>query len=588
MSHLLSLSFDAPASPSITLTPADPLGAEAERKGWGFAWYPDQDLAAVVVKDPNPVGETPMTRLLRDWDRFQGCSFVCHIRGAAQRATQMDTHPFARSYARRDFVLVHTGDLDPRGLDALDEGRAPLFEPVGRTDSERLFCWLLGNLWELGARSLAEAGWPVVLEWLRSANALGTANIILSDGLDVVAYRDTNAFAGLWTMRRRPPNDRTALVGEYLHLELDNPMDANRTALLVASEPLGAQADWHELPAGGMLVARRGSVEWASDDALWAALGDTSPKGAKRRRARQTAELAPVQQSRTLRVHHETVYTYETPVERCTEHLRLRPLHSRHQGLLEFDLQILVDGEEVQDDCREFEDVFGNTSHQIEIETPFTELRVVARSLLELRARERRLQSLQRRVPIPLVWMPWQREMMAPFLLPPELPETQLRELSAFAMAAVVRQGNDLVETLRDLNQMIFSDFAYIQGATHLQTTPFEVYTSRRGVCQDFANLFICLARLLNVPARYRVGYIHTGADYANTAQSEASHAWVEVYLPSMGWHGFDPTNGCLAGIDHVRVASGRNYGDATPTSGTIYRGGTGEVLEVTVRVEAE
>jgi transglutaminase-like putative cysteine protease len=58
------------------------------------------------------------------------------------------------------------------------------------------------------------------------------------------------------------------------------------------------------------------------------------------------------------------------------------------------------------------------------------------------------------------------------------------------------------------------------------------------------------------------------------------------VYLPWAGWRGFDPTNGCRAGVDHIRVACGRNYRDATPTSGTIYRGGGGERLRVEVVVE--
>jgi len=89
------------------------------------------------------------------------------------------------------------------------------------------------------------------------------------------------------------------------------------------------------------------------------------------------------------------------------------------------------------------------------------------------------------------------------------------------------------------------------------------------------------------VPARYRVGYIHTGADYDNKIQSEASHAWAEVYLPWIGWRGFDPTNGCKVGLDHIRVAAGRTYQDATPTSGTLYKAGGGrETLEVSVRVE--
>jgi transglutaminase-like putative cysteine protease len=105
-------------------------------------------------------------------------------------------------------------------------------------------------------------------------------------------------------------------------------------------------------------------------------------------------------------------------------------------------------------------------------------------------------------------------------------------------------------------------------------------------VCQDFANLLICLARLLGIPARYRVGYIYTGAQYENKVQSDASHAWTELYLPWFGWQGFDPTNGCLVGRDHVRVACGRHYRDATPTSGTILRGGGTETLSIAVRVE--
>jgi transglutaminase-like putative cysteine protease len=182
--------------------------------------------------------------------------------------------------------------------------------------------------------------------------------------------------------------------------------------------------------------------------------------------------------------------------------------------------------------------------------------------------------------------MPWQRQMMMAYLLPPELPETQLVELTDYAMSFVERNDHSLHHTLEDINQSIYNDYKYVQGTTSLNTTPFEVYTARKGVCQDFANLFICLARLLNIPARYRTGYIYTGANYENKLQSEASHAWAEVYLPYVGWRGYDPTNGCPVAQDHIRVACGRNYRDATPTSGTIFKGGGSEKLSVTVRIE--
>ena len=96
--------------------------------------------------------------------------------------------------------------------------------------------------------------------------------------------------------------------------------------------------------------------------------------------------------------------------------------------------------------------------------------------------------------------------------------------------------------------------------------------------------LFVCVAYLAS--ARYRMGYIYTGEKYDNKLQSEASHAWAEVYLPYIGWRGFDPTNGCKVSQDHVRVACGRNYRDATPTSGTIFRGGGLETLKVEVKMK--
>ena len=138
------------------------------------------------------------------------------------------------------------------------------------------------------------------------------------------------------------------------------------------------------------------------------------------------------------------------------------------------------------------------------------------------------------------------------------------------------------------MNQTIYRDYAYQKGSTTVYTTPFEIYTNRKGVCQDFTNLFICLARLLVIPARYVCGYLYTGPKHENRAMAEATHAWAQVYLPELGWKGFDPTNGVLCQTDHVRVAVGRFFNDATPTSGTIYVGGGTETLTVAVTVEED
>jgi transglutaminase-like putative cysteine protease len=127
------------------------------------------------------------------------------------------------------------------------------------------------------------------------------------------------------------------------------------------------------------------------------------------------------------------------------------------------------------------------------------------------------------------------------------------------------------METLFAINLTLFKEYQYVPGSTGIETTPYEVFTHKRGVCQDFANLFICLARLLGVPARYVCGYVFTGNTGAARARSDASHAWVQLYIPNIGWKAFDPTNGVLPRTDHVRLAYGRYYRDTAPTSGTLY-----------------
>ena len=260
--------------------------------------------------------------------------------------------------------------------------------------------------------------------------------------------------------------------------------------------------------------------------------------------------------------------------------LRLIPVHDRLQSLLSCQIDFSVEGK-----LREYDDVFGNRARRMLVETSFSELVIEARSQVRvLDADPLGYRPLRARSTIPLVWMPWQREVLQPFLLPPELPESELHELTEYAMSFVQRNDADLLDTLLDINASIYGEYEYKQGTTKLTTSPFDTYASRVGVCQDFANLFICLARLLSVPARYTCGYLYTGP--VAHRMSEASHAWVQVYLPEVGWRGFDPTNGILTQTDHVRVAVGRNYRDATPTSGTIYVGGGDETLEVDVRVE--
>ncbi|XYH95182.1 transglutaminase family protein [Sorangium sp. So ce1128] len=284
--------------------------------------------------------------------------------------------------------------------------------------------------------------------------------------------------------------------------------------------------------------------------------------------------------SRKLRVAHTTTYTYNRPVERSVHKLHLCPMNDRDQRVLSHTLTI-----DPEVPTAEFEDVFGNRATRFEVTTPYTALRISADSTVELLDPDPFAFAKKRiRPAFPLAWMPWEQAMIAPYLRPVELPDTQLQELFAYAMSFVERNDADLMETLLAINLTLFREYQYAPGSTNLATTPHDIFVNRRGVCQDFANLFICLARLLGIPARYVCGYIYTGNAGTNRAGSDATHAWVQLYLPNIGWKGFDPTNGVLTGLDHVRVGYGRNYLDATPTAGTLYTSAA-ETMTVDVTV---
>ncbi len=90
--------------------------------------------------------------------------------------------------------------------------------------------------------------------------------------------------------------------------------------------------------------------------------------------------------------------------------------------------------------------------------------------------------------------------------------------------------------------RFVHSEFRYDTGSTHVHTTMKEALELRQGVCQDFAHVLLGLCRAVKIPARYVSGYLYNGpAEHLKGAQ--ASHAWVEIYLPGLGWVGLDPTN---------------------------------------------
>jgi transglutaminase-like putative cysteine protease/predicted glutamine amidotransferase len=593
MPNLLAMSFEGQLAPSFNLRLLEP--GKKPPDGWGIGFYPGGEPSASVIKEPAPPSGSIRGELVRAWESFASSIFIVHLRTATWGPpSHANTQPFSCTWGGRDWLFAHSGSLKQR-LEVRSHRR---FRPVGSTDSELIFFELMSRIAAHDWNSLGEIDPAFLSRWFSGLNPLGSLSSVISDGHDLVAYADANDEGSLHLGQILPPYEKPLFSDDDLDIDLARRGIKSRKGLLISSTPLHAHDDsvtWRQLPPGHLLVVRQGAIlaEIPPPSAVGAAMASAPVSAASAAAAatddsppqlvaRPTLKRPARAETKRVEIVHRTVYKYTSPVERSTHLLRLMPVHDHLQNLVAHEMKLSVDGQR-----RDFIDVFGNRARRVLIDTPYSELAIEARSQVELLDTDPlNFRPLHARTRIPLVWMPWQGQVLQPYLLPPELPETELDELAEYAMTFVERNDFDLLDTLLDLNTSIFQEYEYSQGTTTIYTTPYEVYSNRRGVCQDFTNLFICLARLLGVPARYVCGYIYTGPKNPNQRQSEASHAWLQLYLPEVGWKGFDPTNGVLTQTDHVRVAVGRRAVDATPTSGTIFLGGGGETLTVDVRVE--
>ncbi len=139
-------------------------------------------------------------------------------------------------------------------------------------------------------------------------------------------------------------------------------------------------------------------------------------------------------------------------------------------------------------------------------------------------------------------------------------------------------------DNLQALNHWTYLHIQFKAGVTSVHTTLAEVINMKHGVCQDFAHLFCAISRSNGIPTRYVSGYLHQGIGYLGDSQM---HAWVEAFLPSIGWVGFDPTNNLLANSDYIKIAHGKDYSDCSPLKGVIYGKGSNETSH-TVQVSAQ
>jgi transglutaminase-like putative cysteine protease len=291
----------------------------------------------------------------------------------------------------------------------------------------------------------------------------------------------------------------------------------------------------------------------------------------------------------SYQVRHQTVYAYAGTVAHAHHLLHLAPRLTDTQICHEHKLDIWPRAVMLNNRT----DAFGNLSTRLEIDQPHDRLEVTARMNVEL---------LPRPQLRPEDSLPWEQvsdglSYRADQTYPDWLEAARFRSQSDYVpikgvfklyAADCFTAGKPVLAGALDLMHKIHAEFAYVKGETDVGTSLLEVLTSRRGVCQDYAHFMIACLRALGLSARYVSGYLHTRS--SNTGEqvqgAEASHAWIAVFVPPLGWVELDPTNRLVVNQDHVVLAWGRDFGDVSPLRGVILGGGA-HSLEVGVAVQA-
>lgn len=290
-------------------------------------------------------------------------------------------------------------------------------------------------------------------------------------------------------------------------------------------------------------------------------------------------------------VAHDTEYCYAYSVSNARHRAHLipgdRPNQRVHFTSLNVNQALAESSENV--------DFFGNRYRDFAINTPHRLLSVRARMDVSVRAPTWPThsdiwtgKSLARRSFDPADQVGTQFALAcAPYLVDsPMIPA--LPEATSWALAHL-GSGKPLHAQLLAMTQAIFAEFVFDPEATSVGTPMAHVFKTKRGVCQDFAQLMIAALRSVGIPARYMSGYIltHPLPGERRLVGADATHAWVEAWCPGHGWLGLDPTNGKAVTDEFITLACGRDYADVIPLRGVVVGGGE-HSLEVSVTMTPE
>jgi transglutaminase-like putative cysteine protease len=270
-------------------------------------------------------------------------------------------------------------------------------------------------------------------------------------------------------------------------------------------------------------------------------------------------------------IQHRTSYAYLAPARESFNEVRLKPPGDERQTVESF---VLTTVPAVP--LREYRDFYANCVHHFEVPHAHESLLVESRAVVLVH-------------PPPPLSIEAMAAPLATLSAAPKPPDCfdylgSSRfvdvEPSTWRLAVDATVGmTDAWQAAQALLRFVHGHLAYTPASTHVHTPLRDVLASRRGVCQDFAHVMLGLCRALHIPARYVSGYLAV-------EKARATHAWVELWIPTVGWLPVDPTHNRQIDETYIKIGVGRDYADVPPVTG-YYKGSHERKLEVEVRIEA-
>ena len=263
-----------------------------------------------------------------------------------------------------------------------------------------------------------------------------------------------------------------------------------------------------------------------------------------------------------LHITHTTRYFYDTPVSYGLQQVRLTPLSSKHQTVSNWQVEISGAQHELS-----FQDQHQNHTMLLQANPGVKEISVKVTGEVETHSSNGIYGKIYGIAPL---WHFTQNS-----------PRTTAGKAVKKLSKCLSKKGN-LVDNLHLLSKSILLAAPYNKNKTAFDTTAEEALNAGGGVCQDHAQIFIAAARLAGVPARYVSGYLLMNG----RTEQEASHAWAEAYIDSLGWVGFDVSNGISPDERYVRIATGLDSRDAAPITGVRVGSSSVESMIVSLQIQ--